>query len=556
MENIFWHDSHLPYLGTNDDGEQLLWPHQQSSTSSQNPDDDDLILSHIKSYNHVCFDNSDVVVERVPIISTEQKYGDDEVSGNQLFWSRTKGGTGKVQGGRSRNPKYGTTSLDHVMAERKRRHELAEKFIALSATIPGLKKKDKASVLDGAINHVKQLQERVKELEEKANNKKKSIEEAYTCGHNNSHDHEDDDVVPADVEARASGREVLIRIQCKKQNGIMRNIVSLLQNSHLTITHSSVLPFGNTTLYITIITQMRDEYGLTVNDLEEEETVGNGTNYQNSSDDDSHDGDRDSDGGEASVAAHPSLHDRSMFDLPPLPDFLLHSRPSPNFIVEVSRPHQFLAKEADQQQGRHGGWRRRKEKKDLPAGLFTSRMGSGNWFKLMICFGKTKGKSKKAKGSLASGKPSAVESNNHRGQGFSDVENGTKSGSRVLRGISIETIAATRIQTAYRAYKARKSLHQLKGFAKLKVVIQRQTEEAIVATKLEAKLHDLEVEWCGGPETMEEILARIHYREEASVKRERALIERFLQRSLEIEVSPMSNNNDVEPMSFEIGGGI
>ncbi|KAK4252952.1 hypothetical protein QN277_011075 [Acacia crassicarpa] len=141
MENIFWHASHLPYLGTDDDGEQLLWPHQQSSTTSQNPDDNDLILSHIKSYNHVCFDNSDVV-ERVPIISTEQKYGDDDddVSGNQLFGSRTKGGTRKVQGGRSRNPKYGTTSLDHVVAERKRRQELAEKFIALSATIPGLKK--------------------------------------------------------------------------------------------------------------------------------------------------------------------------------------------------------------------------------------------------------------------------------------------------------------------------------------------------------------------------------------------------------------------------------
>ncbi|KAK4259680.1 hypothetical protein QN277_005988 [Acacia crassicarpa] len=190
-------------------------------------------------------------------------------------------------------------------------------------------------------------------------------------------------------------------------------------------------------------------------------------------------------------------------------------------------------------------------------------MGSGNWFKLMICFGKTKGKSKKAKGSLASGKPSAVKSN-HRGKGSSAVENGTKSGSRVLRGISIETIAATRIQTAYRACKARKSLRRLKGFAKLKIVIQRQSvkkqadttlsylhewskiqseirarricmvtedrvrrKKLLSQQKLEAKLHDLEVEWCGGPETMEEILARIHYREEAAVKRERALAYAF-----------------------------
>ncbi|PKI61817.1 hypothetical protein CRG98_017794 [Punica granatum] len=45
--------------------------------------------------------------------------------------------------------------------------------------------------------------------------------------------------------------------------------------------------------------------------------------------------------------------------------------------------------------------------------------------------------------------------------------------------------------------------------------------------KLEAKLHDLEVEWCGGAETMEEILGRIHQREEAAVKRERAMAYAF-----------------------------
>lgn len=45
--------------------------------------------------------------------------------------------------------------------------------------------------------------------------------------------------------------------------------------------------------------------------------------------------------------------------------------------------------------------------------------------------------------------------------------------------------------------------------------------------KLEIKLHELEVEWCGGSETMEEILARIQQREEATVKRERAMAYAF-----------------------------
>ncbi|KAJ4837377.1 hypothetical protein Tsubulata_006272 [Turnera subulata] len=45
--------------------------------------------------------------------------------------------------------------------------------------------------------------------------------------------------------------------------------------------------------------------------------------------------------------------------------------------------------------------------------------------------------------------------------------------------------------------------------------------------KLESKLHELEVEWCGGSDTMEEILSRIQQREEAAVKRERAMAYAF-----------------------------
>ncbi|XP_054803183.1 protein IQ-DOMAIN 9-like isoform X2 [Prosopis cineraria] len=120
------------------------------------------------------------------------------------------------------------------------------------------------------------------------------------------------------------------------------------------------------------------------------------------------------------------------------------------------------------------------------------------------------------------------------------------------------------IQTAFRAYLARKSLRRLKGCAKLKVKIQGhsvkdqasravscihkwskiqaeiRTRRIFMVTedrirrkklesqlKLEAKLHDLEVEWSGGSETMEETLAKIHQREEAAVKRERAMAYAF-----------------------------
>lgn len=55
-------------------------------------------------------------------------------------------------------------------------------------------------------------------------------------------------------------------------------------------------------------------------------------------------------------------------------------------------------------------------------------------------------------------------------------------------------------------------------------VKQRKMENQM---KLEAKLNELEVEWCGGSDTMEEILSKIQQREEASVKRERAMAYAF-----------------------------
>ncbi|CAL0332340.1 unnamed protein product [Lupinus luteus] len=170
-------------------------------------------------------------------------------------------------------------TMDHIIAERKRRQELTEKFIALSATIPDLKKTDKVSILHEAINHVKQLQERVSELQ-KLNNKgiNESIIflnkiEMFGDENGTSSETSSDDcsrpiieLLP-DVEARVFGNEVLIEIHCEKENGIDHDILKQLENFHLCVTGSSVLPFGNSTIGITIIAQMCEEYKMTVNDL-------------------------------------------------------------------------------------------------------------------------------------------------------------------------------------------------------------------------------------------------------------------------------------------------
>ncbi|XP_011096412.1 protein IQ-DOMAIN 1 isoform X2 [Sesamum indicum] len=159
-------------------------------------------------------------------------------------------------------------------------------------------------------------------------------------------------------------------------------------------------------------------------------------------------------------------------------------------------------------------------------------MGSGVWFKNIISKKKVKeDRSEKLKGRL---------------------------------GRSLEDAAATQIQTAYRAYLARKTFRHMRGMVRLQNMVQRDSVMKQASTtlsrlhswsriqaqirarrvhmvlegrlrqkklenqlKLEAKLHDLEVEWSGGSETIDEALARIHQREAAAVKRERAMAYAF-----------------------------
>ncbi|KAH9329738.1 hypothetical protein KI387_001846, partial [Taxus chinensis] len=127
-----------------------------------------------------------------------------------------------------------------------------------------------------------------------------------------------------------------------------------------------------------------------------------------------------------------------------------------------------------------------------------------------------------------------------------------------------EEKAAICIQSGFRAYLARKSFQNLKGMVRLQALVQSQEvkKKAAIALqsmqswirvqsqirarrscmvtegrikqkkrehqiKLEAELHEIEVDWLDGAETMEEILARVQQREEAAVRRERAMAYAF-----------------------------
>ncbi|OIW15811.1 hypothetical protein TanjilG_04346 [Lupinus angustifolius] len=226
-----------------------------------------------KSYV-LSFDESNVVAE----VEASREIGNGRKhQGNN--GDKSKGCNNNQTGARkSRNS---SETLDHIMAERKRRQELTERFIALSATIPGLKKIDKASILSEAITYVKQLQKRAKDLEEQRCCKKIRVESVSFINKTNlnndegsvssaktsSYDCNEQNVAIPEVIARVLEKEVLIRIHCINQNGSMLKILTHLKSLDLSTISNSALPFGSSFLDITIIAQMGEKYKLTVKEL-------------------------------------------------------------------------------------------------------------------------------------------------------------------------------------------------------------------------------------------------------------------------------------------------
>lgn len=121
---------------------------------------------------------------------------------------------------------------------------------------------DKASVLGDAIKYVKELQERLKTLEEEAT--KKTVEPVVLLKRFHVYRNDDvvnscyDQLIPGLVEARVLDKDVLLRIHCKKDvRGCLVNMLSQVEKLHLTIINTSVLQFGNSSIDITMVAQVR-----------------------------------------------------------------------------------------------------------------------------------------------------------------------------------------------------------------------------------------------------------------------------------------------------------
>ena len=123
---------------------------------------------------------------------------------------------------------------------------------------------DKISVLGDAAKYLKQLQERVQKLEEQTATKTMEsvvfVKKSQLCDDELSSSDQNSDSCSnqtlLEIEARVSNKDVLIRIHCERQKGFTAKILDEIEKLHLTVVHSSSLPFGDYIMVTTVVAQV------------------------------------------------------------------------------------------------------------------------------------------------------------------------------------------------------------------------------------------------------------------------------------------------------------
>ncbi|KAK4416387.1 Transcription factor [Sesamum alatum] len=178
-------------------------------------------------------------------------------------------------GNKPRRLRPASQTYDHIMAERKRREKLSQRFLALSSMVPGLKKMDKTSVLGDTIKYLKYLQERVKTLEEQA--AKQTVESVVFVkrsqivddeGSSDEKNQESDGLSSLpEIEARVCEKSILLKILCEKSKDVLVKVLAEVEKLNLVVVNTSVTPFGSLALDITIIAEMDKEMKLAAKDI-------------------------------------------------------------------------------------------------------------------------------------------------------------------------------------------------------------------------------------------------------------------------------------------------
>ncbi|XP_020238773.1 basic helix-loop-helix protein A [Cajanus cajan] len=97
----------------------------------------------------------------------------------------------------------------HVMAERRRREKLNERFLILRSMVPFVTRMDKASILGDTIEYIKQLREKIESLEAREGHaRKRRVRE---------------------VEVSIIESEALLEVECVHREGLLLDLMTLLR---------------------------------------------------------------------------------------------------------------------------------------------------------------------------------------------------------------------------------------------------------------------------------------------------------------------------------------
>ncbi|CAL4926605.1 unnamed protein product [Urochloa decumbens] len=186
-------------------------------------------------------------------------------------------------GARSAGSMAAPYAQDHIIAERKRREKINQRFIELSTVIPGLKKMDKATILSDATKYVKELQEKLKDLEA-GGSSGRSVETVVLvkspCLHAAAAAPDGDGSplsvssgTPAarkqmpEIEARFSEKSVMVRITCENGKGVAVKLLAEVEELRLSIIHANVMPFPAGTLILTITAKVEEGFTVTAEEI-------------------------------------------------------------------------------------------------------------------------------------------------------------------------------------------------------------------------------------------------------------------------------------------------
>ncbi|CAL4926609.1 unnamed protein product [Urochloa decumbens] len=177
-------------------------------------------------------------------------------------------------------------SQDHIIAERKRREKINQRFIELSTVIPGLKKMDKATILSDATRYVRELQEKVKARQQEGSGRGRgrgmessAVLAKKPCIVVDVDDDEDGGSAPSyaaaatrnalpEIEARISdGNVVMLRIHCQDAKGVLVRLLAEVEGQHLRITHTNVVQFSANVLIINIMAKVEEGFNTTADDI-------------------------------------------------------------------------------------------------------------------------------------------------------------------------------------------------------------------------------------------------------------------------------------------------